>query len=533
MDRACTGMILSSDENQKQKPLDRGLHHAAMTALPLIALTFVLISIIILKIIIIERIIMKFYDRETELALLQDLTDRSAQYSQFTAIFGRRRIGKTELVRQHLENRGIYFFVEKRPSNALLAEFSATLKSHIPHAPAFTDWKDFLVFLFAETQHRHLIVVFDEFQNFLSVEPALYSILQGVWDTGHKQSRIHLIAIGSVVGLMKKVFQDAKEPLYGRLTREIDLSPLPIGAIYQIATDLGFQSPTDILTLYGIFGGMPRYYEIIESMDLGGSTIPHILHRALFTPFAPFRNEMRDIILSEFGGTAHTYLAILEAIATGKTRRSEIAGPAGMPATSLSKYLRELSDLFDLIEREVPITEQSWKTKKSRYKIRDPFITFWMRFIYRQLSIYESGNFPYFLNRLDTYISEFMGLAFENITRELLIQRNHHNTTPFYFHRIGRWWDRQSEIDLVALNPETRQTLFVECKWTSTPVGTDVLQTLKHRAQKLPTSDAFYLIASKSGFTDTLKNLRDPHLYLWDPNDIATFLDKKNRGIRP
>lgn len=88
---------------------------------------------------------------------------------------------------------------------------------------------------------------------------------------------------------------------------------------------------------------------------------------------------MRDIILSEFGGTAHTYLAILEAIATGKTRRSEIARPAGLPATSLSKYLRELSDLFDLIEREVPITEQSWKTKKSRYKIRDPFITFWMR----------------------------------------------------------------------------------------------------------------------------------------------------------
>ena len=107
-----------------------------------------------------------------------------------------------------------------------------------------------------------------------------------------------------------------------------------------------------------------------------------------------------------------TYLAILEAIATGKTRLSEIAGPAGLPATSLSKYLRELSDLFDLIEREVPITERSWKTKKSRYKIRDPFITFWMRFIYRQLSIYESGNFPYFLNRLNTYVSEFMGFAF-------------------------------------------------------------------------------------------------------------------------
>ena len=228
---------------------------------------------------------MKFYNRETELALLRDLTERSAQYSQFTAIFGRRRTGKTELVRQHLQT--IYFFVEKRPSNALLAEFSATLKSHIPHAPAFTDWKDFLVFLFAETQRQPLIVVFDEFQNFLAIEPAIYSILQNVWDTWHKQSRIHLIAIGSVVGLMKKVFQDAKEPLYGRLTREIDLSPLPLDAIYQIATDLGFQSPTDILTLYGIFGGMPRYYEIIESMDLGRQHHPPHTPSRTIHPLCP------------------------------------------------------------------------------------------------------------------------------------------------------------------------------------------------------------------------------------------------------
>ena len=471
-----------------------------------------------------ERIIVKFYDRETELALLRALTQRSEQFSQFTAILGRRRVGKTELVRQHLENRGLYFFVEKRPPTALLSEFSAALKSHIAHAPAFANWKDFFVFLFVETQRRPAIVVFDEFQNFLAVDPSVYSILQGVWDEWHKRSNIHLIAIGSVVGLMKKVFQDAKEPLYGRLTQEIDLGPLPLEAVYRIAEDLGFLSPEDILTLYGIFGGMPRYYEIIESLGLGGTPIRQILHRALFVPFAPFRNEMLDIILSEFGGAAHTYLAILEAIATGKTRLSEIAGPVGLPATSLSKYLRELSGLFDLIEREVPVTERSWRTKKSRYKIRDPFITFWMRFIYRQLSIYELGNFSYFLHRLDTYVSEFMGIAFENITRELLLDLNRQNRAPFCFHRIGRWWDRQSEIDLVALNRETGQTLFVECKWASQPVDTGVLNTLKRRAQNLHADRAFYLIASKSGFTPALKNRRDPRLYLWDLNDIAKLL---------
>ena len=469
---------------------------------------------------------MKFYGRETELALLQDLTQRSEQFSQFTAILGRRRVGKTELVRQHLQNRGLYFFVEKRPSNALLSEFSSTLKSQMT-APEFTNWKDFFVFLFMETQRRPRVIVFDEFQNFLAVDPSVYSILQGVWDEWHKQSRIHLIAIGSVVGLMKKVFQDAKEPLYGRITREMGVGPLPIETVYRLAADLGFRSSEDILTLYGVFGGMPRYYEIIESLGLGGHPIRRILHHTLFTPFAPFRNEMRDVILSEFGGSAHTYLAIIEAIATGKTRTSEIAGPAGLLATSLSKYLRELSDLFDLIEREVPVTERSWRTKKSRYKIRDPFITFWMRFIYRQLSLYESGNFSYFLNHLKTYLSEFMGFAFENVTRELLLKLNRQDRAPFCFHRIGRWWDRQSEIDLIAINNETGQTLFVECKWTSGPVGTGVLHALEERAQKLHASQPYYLIVSRSGFTKALENHHDPHCYLWDLNDMAAFLTER------
>ncbi|MBM3238178.1 ATP-binding protein [Candidatus Poribacteria bacterium] len=364
---------------------------------------------------------MRFYNRNTELALLLELSQRAENFAQFTSIIGRRRVGKTELVRQHLKNvdHGLYFFVEKRPSQALLIEFSERLKQVIPHAPIFSDWKDFFVFLFAEStsppvplsknwrgRSGPIVAVFDEFQNFLSVEPAVYSILQGVWDEWHKRCKIHLIVIGSVVGLMKKVFQDTKEPLYGRLTQEMNLAPLPIESVFQICSELGFTSTEDILTLYGIFGGMPRYYEIIESVGLGGKSVKEILQKALFSSFAPFRNEVREIILSEFGGNSYTYIAILEAIATGKTRLSEIAGPAGIPATSLSKYMRELSEIFDLVEREVPVTEKSWKSKKGRYKICDPFLAFWMRFVYRQLSIYEAGNYQYFLEKLDTYLAD-------------------------------------------------------------------------------------------------------------------------------
>jgi AAA+ ATPase superfamily predicted ATPase len=424
--------------------------------------------------------------------------------------------------------RGLYFFVEKRPSQALLIEFSERLKQSIPHTPIFSDWKDFFVFLFAESQRQPIIAVFDEFQNFLSVEPAVYSILQGVWDEWHKHCKIHLIVIGSVVGLMKKVFQDTKEPLYGRLTQEMNLAPLPLESVFQICSELGFTSTEDILTLYGIFGGMPRYYEIIESIGLGGKSVKEILQKALFSSFAPFRNEVREIILSEFGGNSYTYIAILEAIATGKTRLSEIAGPAGIPATSLSKYMRELSEIFDLVEREVPVTEKSWKSKKGRYKICDPFLAFWMRFVYRQLSIYEAGNYQYFLEKLDTYLSEFMGFAFEEIIKELLQSLNLQGKSPISFHRIGRWWNRQTEIDLVAMNQDTDDALFVECKWTSNPVDIDVLHELKRKSKEISSQPerCFYLLASKSGFTSRLQQAQDAHTFLWDVSSITTLMRK-------
>jgi uncharacterized protein len=491
-------------------------------------LTFIKKFHIILPRIIMGRIIMDFYGRKSELALLGELTRRSEQFAQFTAIFGRRRVGKTELVRQHLGtvDNGLYFFVEKRPRQALLDEFSATLKTQLSHAPQFSNWRDFFTFLFAEARHRPLVVVFDEFQNFLSIDPAIYSILQNTWDEWHKQSPIHLIAIGSVVGLMKRVFQDAKEPLYGRLTRQIDLPPLPLETVYHLGTTLGFASPAERLTLYGLFGGMPRYYEMIESMDLGGKSVAEILRQTLFSTYAPFRHEVRDIILAEFGNASHTYLAILEAIATGKTRISEIAGPAGLPATSLSKYLRELADMFDLIEREVPITEKSWKTKKSHYKIKDPFITFWMRFIHRQLSLYESGNHRYFLDRLDTYLAEFMGLAFEDMVKELLQDLNSRNQAPIPFHQIGRWWNRQTEIDLVALNADIDSTLFAECKWTSSPVDSGVLHALKEKSKAVPTATehSVYLLASRNGFSDRLKSKQNDQLLLWDLSEMDRLI---------
>ena len=174
-----------------------------------------------------------------------------------------------------------------------------------------------------------------------------------------------------------------------------------------------------------------------------------------------------------------------------------------------------------------------------------------MRFVYRQLSIYEAGNYQYFLEKLDTYLAEFMGFAFEEIIKEVLQtlnlqginsssflfdqtfsfrkRKSLEGQAPIAFHRIGRWWDRQKEIDLVALNQDTGDTLFVECKWTSKQVDIDILHELMRKSEDVPTKKerCFYLLASKSGFSSRLREAQDAHILLWDIPYITTLI----RGI--
>lgn len=465
---------------------------------------------------------MRFYNREPELKVLAQIRNNAQRHAQFTAIIGRRRVGKTELINQHLKTvkRSLYLFVERKPSTLLLPQFSEALKGVIPHAPIFSRWDDFFTFILAEAAHTPFTLVLDEFQNFAAVEPSVFSSLQKVWDAWHKTARVHLVIIGSVVGLMKKVFQDQQEPLYGRVTHPMELKPLALSAVKEIAADLGFQPPVDLLTIYGIFGGIPKYYGLIEQKDLGGAAIEQILQALLFCDYAPLREEVKSLLLQEFGVHSTTYTAIIEAIAAGKSKLSEIGSVVGLPVTSLSKYLKDLVETFDLLEREVPVTEKPWHSKRGIYRARDPFMNFWMSFVYRSESVYEQGNYRYFLERLPLRIPEVMGGAFEQIVLDVLRELNRQGRAPGRFDVIGRWWDRTDEIDLVGLVGR-QATLIGECKWQKAPVGVAVLAGLRAKAQKLPLSqEPTYLLASKSGFTEALQREAGPHLVLWEASDL-------------
>jgi len=473
---------------------------------------------------------MKFYDRQDELKLLERLDRVSRKSAQFSSIVGRRRVGKTELIKQHLSStkRGIYFFVAEKSSNSLLAEFSNELKLVFPHAPLFSNWKDFFTFLFSEAQRTHLTIIFDEFQNFSRVEPALFSTLQRLWDEWKDKTKVHLIVVGSVVGLMKQIFQDKKEPLFGRLSREIFLAPLGFESIRDICRDQGHKKLQDIAVIYGIFGGIPKYYVMMEEWGLGAKPIKTVLKELLFCPNAPLQNEVNQVVIQEFGAASSTYISILEAIASGKTRISEIAGPTGVSATSLSKYMRELTNVYEILEREVPLGEKIWRSKRGQYRIKDNFVRFWMSTIFRNYSLYEQGNYDYFLSRLETIIAEFMGRAFEDIMKEVLIILNERGKLPFRFDEIGRWWWRGEEIDLAAINWQTRELLLVEVRWRNELADSSVLLDLKRKAHlvKLGQKKIYYMVISKSGFKPSIQKLTDKDVLLWDLSKIGNVFSK-------
>jgi len=206
---------------------------------------------------------MRFYNREREKEIINNLCKLTEEHAHMLVLMGRRRVGKTRLIKDIAG--GNYFFMDKKSSSLLLKEFSGSLGTSLgTFVPEFANWDDFIRYLFEYSKQQRIVVVFDEFQNFKYVEPSMFSILQKHWDACSSSSKILLVFIGSYVGLMKKIFTDEKEPLYGRITARIDLKPLKYTFTRQICLDLGIDDEQSIVNLYVTFGGIPRYYQLIE-----------------------------------------------------------------------------------------------------------------------------------------------------------------------------------------------------------------------------------------------------------------------------
>lgn len=407
---------------------------------------------------------MKFYNRESEIAELRRIAELSfTRNSRMTVLTGRRRVGKTSLVRKALEGTGVpmlYFFVGRKAEAALVEDFvgearsklSAYVPDGLPSVAAV------LKHLFELAQTRRFSLVIDEFQEFATVNPSLFSDLQNLWDSRRGATHINLVLSGSVMSMMRRIFTDAHEPLFGRADNIINLRPFKTQVIKDILRDYspGY-APADLLALYAITGGIPKYVELL--MDNGCASCDAMLGYAT-GPLSPFIDEGRNLLIGEFGRDYGTYFSILLAIARGRTSQADItASLGGIP---IGGHLERLEKCYCLIARRRPLFAKPGSKNAVRFQIGDNFLHFWFNLIERNRSLVELDNYDDLRRIVLRDYPTFSGLMLERYFRQKLGEEGG-------FREVGAWWEAKpgkdaNEIDIVGIHTDSPTALVAEVK---------------------------------------------------------------------
>jgi len=446
---------------------------------------------------------MKFYNREQE---LDEIRHFSRKRPSMLVITGRRRVGKTELIKKTGDH--VYLYVDDKKSNTLLIEeFTHELRQHFDIDPLIKveTWEEFVRLLFKIGGERECTFAFDEFQKFHKINPSIINQFQKHWDIYHDKTKIFLIFSGSSIGMMKKIFIEDKAPLFKRAQNILTLKPFDFQQISEILDDFKVKSFDEKIRIYSLFGGVINYYSLMDFFD--AKNIKDILDRLLLRKFAPLKNEIKDIFVEEFGRQHSTYYSILTALANGKTTKKEITDVVDIKTDSLSPYLYDLIDLLDVVKYELPVTKDK-KSKKGRYILKDNFFRFWFRFIHTNASHYEAGDYPGLKKTISSDINSFIGFGFEDLCRQTLEKKL--LEIPIEYEKVGRWWSRRGdEIDIVALNPKEKKIMFGECKWKEKQNPQILLKKLKEKARLVSWHNRdrkeYYVLFAKS-FTSKSKS---------------------------
>lgn len=441
---------------------------------------------------------MRFINREGEMKVLRKAREHSRRKLYSVAIYGLRRVGKTRLLREFLGEDDLYFFVNRGKSSAsLLREYSEILRerSILSKREELKNWDDFFEVLFERFTGA---VAFDEFQDFRFVEPSIYSTIQRFMDENEEKPML-IIFTGSTIGMVERLFRDSKEPLYGRIKRELRLEPLNIRGSYEMAREVGIESLDDFITLYSVFGGFPRYWVAVEDEGLEGENAERILEELVFSYSAPLEEEVPRILSLEFGKRSGVYYDILEAIANGSTSPSEIAGYLNRKETSITRQLHELVNYFKLVDYDRAVLG-----KGSTLYIKHPFLNFWSRFIQPKLSEYELKREKLWED-IKRQLPDYVGKRFDFACRELL--KLNGDFLPFQPAVVGRHWGyyregekrKVYEIDIVALDPDKRKALFGECKWRKKAQNAEkLLEELKRKVELTGwRGEVYYLLIAR------------------------------------
>ena len=401
---------------------------------------------------------MEFFGRENEIAALRRIRDASHEWAKFTVLTGRRRVGKTELVKQALNDGAdtfVYLLVTRQNERTLCETLQSEVEYQlgVPILGRATGIAEILRAVLRVAEARPVTLVIDEFQEFDRVNPAIFGEVQKVWDEFHRRSKVNFVVCGSVTRLMKKVFFDKAEPLYGRNTGHLKVEPFPVSLLKGIFEKVKPNySRDDLLALWTITGGVARYVQLL--LDDKAYT-KRAMVRSIFSMASPFLDEGRILLAEEFGGEYATFFSVLSEIASGKTTFGELAATVG---SDVGTYLARLERDYGIIRRQLPICGRE-NSRNSAYRIDDCFLRFWFRFVFKYGGWIELGR----VNDLEKLVLRdfdvFSGYALERYFSAKLVEEK-------LCTRIGGWWDRkgENEIDIVCEDEVSGSLGFYEVK---------------------------------------------------------------------
>lgn len=462
---------------------------------------------------------LKFINRDRELNSLRNTL--SSTRSEFIILYGRRRVGKTELLKHLLKevDNSVYFTGRHETPHHLVTRLSRIISErvnddYILRYP-FRSFDEALEYI----TRNELVIAFDEFPYMVTTDPSIPSILQEYWDNKMKSSKVKMILCGSSIGMMERHLMKYSSPLYGRRTKQMKLEALHFSDISSFFPN---QNITELIRIFGVLGGTPAYLLEYEN-DIFTTITKRILDKEEYL----YRDV--EFVLREELREPRYYFSILTSIASGRTKLSGIMDDTGLSRDITSKYLSVLTDL-GIIQRTIPITENT-TSRKGLYKIRDNYFRFWFRYVYQNLDLVELGNIPYVLEMIHNDFPNYMGKVFEEIVVQVFQRTNAHGVFPFIPTRIGGWWDKNEEIDIVALDERTGDIGYGEVKFQKRKVGLDILNELKRKSnliQKVTKRHEYYLLVSRSGFKKNLIEHKGDNVILMDLKDFENHMEIRN-----
>jgi len=456
---------------------------------------------------------LEFINREKELAFLEEKWREKR--SQLIVLWGKRRIGKTELVKQFIKDKPhIYFLSESTSESEQLKRFSSAVgqffKESLLETRGFGGWEE--SFRYVREKTPRLVLVVDEFPYLIQSNTGIPSLFQKGWDEYWSKSNIYLILLGSSMAMMETEVLGYRAPLYGRRTGQWRVDPMTFESAGEFRKGKDFE---DKLQHFAVAGGVPAYWlQFSLEKDFMKNLKDHVLKKGQM-----LYDEVEFVLREELREPRY-YFSLLQAIAQGKQKLSEIVNATGISQPTANKYLTVLSDL-KIVTRDVSVTEEKpLKSKRGLYRITDEFFQFWFRFVFPNRAEIELDKTENVLNRIKMDLPQYVSSIYEKVAVETVWK---HMDRFFPFTSVGRWWDKNEEIDIVGINRDLNSILFGEVKWSEKPVGTNILDELKLKAQKVQwgkkgRKDFFCLFSRKGVTPNMIKRAKEEGVILFKGN---------------